>query len=103
MADDPATRTKVAEHRSANGAWRMEFLTPTDRLAPYVQRFNAYAERDTGFARRREPPNGLATVVFNLGEELRVEHPVDTRTAYHAGGAFCTGLSMRERNSNSRT
>ena len=100
---DLASRSRIVAHESAQGSWRMEFLTPSENLAPFVQRFNAYAERDTGFSRRREPPSGLATLVFNLGEELRVEHPVDTRTAYHAGGAFCTNLSMRERNSNSRT
>ena len=93
MADDPATRTRVVEHRSAQGAWRMEFLAPTDRLAPYVQRFNAYAEDDTGFARRREAPNGLATLVFNLGPDLRVEHPARTLTTFRAGAAFYTGLS----------
>jgi AraC-like DNA-binding protein len=35
----------------------------------------------------------LATLVFNLGEELRVEHPAETRSAFAAGGAFYTGLS----------
>lgn len=71
----------------------MEFLAPTGRLAPFVRRFNAYAEHDTGFARRRELPSGLATLVFNLGDDLRVEHPLGNRTIYRAGGAFYTGLS----------
>jgi AraC-like DNA-binding protein len=71
----------------------MEFLAPTPRLAPYVRQFNAYAERDTGFARRRETPSGLATIVFNLGEELRVEHPVDEIAAFRAGKGFYSGLS----------
>src|SRR2546429_6742707 len=30
-------------------------------MAPFVRRFNAYAERDTAFVRRRELPSGLAT------------------------------------------
>ena len=90
---DQASRTRIVEHCSAQGSWRMEFLTPSERLAPFVDRFNAYSERDTGFARRREPPSGLATLVFNLGQELRVEHPVRTLTAYRAGAAFYTGLS----------
>jgi AraC-like DNA-binding protein len=71
----------------------MEFLAPGERLAPFVQRFAAYEERDTGFARRRETPSGLATLVFNLGPELRVEYPAATQTAYRAGGAFYSGLS----------
>lgn len=71
----------------------MEFLAPTDRLAPFVRRFNAYAERDTGFARRRELPSCLATLVFNLGYDLRVEHPLGNRTTFSAGAAFYTGLS----------
>jgi AraC-like DNA-binding protein len=90
---DLASRTRIIAHESAQGSWRMAFLAPAENLTPFVQRFNAYAERDTGFVRRREPPSGLATLVFNLGEELRVEHPADTRTAYRAGGAFYTGLS----------
>ena len=90
---DLASRSRIVAHESAQGSWRMAFLAPAENLTPFVQRFNAYAERDTGFARRREPPSGLATLVFNLGEELRVEHPADRLTAYRAGGAFYTGLS----------
>jgi AraC-like DNA-binding protein len=71
----------------------MAFLAPSENLAPYVTRFNAYRERDTAFTRRSEPPSGLATLVFNLGEELRVEHPIQTHHAYGAGGAFYTGVS----------
>lgn len=71
----------------------MEFLAPADRLAPFVRRFNAYAEHETGFVRRREPPSGLATLIFNFGQELRVEHPPATRTAFAAGTAFYAGLS----------
>jgi len=71
----------------------MQFLVPTERLAPFVRRFNAYAEHDTSFTRRRELPSGLATLVFNLGQELRVEHPINTRTVYGPGAAFYSGLS----------
>jgi AraC-like DNA-binding protein len=91
--DERAARTAVAEHASQLGSWRMEFLAPTERLAPFVRRFNAYSERDTGFARRRELPSPLATMVFNLGRDLGVEHPSGTRTTYRAGAAFYTGLS----------
>ncbi|HLJ71840.1 MAG TPA: AraC family transcriptional regulator [Roseiarcus sp.] len=71
----------------------MAFLEPDVRFAPYVARLNVYRERDTAFTRRAEPPSGLATLVFNLGAELRVEHPVKTFNAYGAGGAFYTGIS----------
>jgi AraC-like DNA-binding protein len=91
--DEPTSRAAVAEHASQLGAWRMEFLAPTERLAPFVRRFNAYAERDTGFVRRRELPSCLATLVFNLGCDLRVEHPLTIRTTYRAGTAFYSGLS----------
>jgi AraC-like DNA-binding protein len=91
--DERAARTRVAEHASRLGSWRMEFLAPTERLAPFIRRFNAYVERDTGFARRRELPSPLATMVFNLGRDLCVEHPSGTRTTYRAGAAFYTGLS----------
>ena len=83
----------VVEHASEQGSWRMDFLAPVDPIVPFVRRFNAYAEHETGFARRRELPSGLATLVFNLGQELRVEHPPGTRTAYPAGTAFFAGVS----------
>jgi AraC-like DNA-binding protein len=88
-----ASRTTIVAHLSAQGAWRMAFRSPSERLSPFVQRFNAYEERETGFIRRREPPSGLATLVFNLGAELRVEHPAATVASYRAGGAFYSGLS----------
>jgi AraC-like DNA-binding protein len=92
--DEQTSRIIYAEHDSPDlGAWRMAFMTPKQRLAPYVARFNAYRERDTGFVRRRETPSGLATLVFNLGDELRIEHPARTLTAYRAGAAFYSGLS----------
>ena len=91
--ENRSPRITVVEHASEQGAWRMEFLAPTDWLVPFVRQFNAYAEHDTGFVRRREPPSGLATLVFNIGRELRVEHPANTHTAYPAGTAFYTGLS----------
>jgi AraC-like DNA-binding protein len=91
--DEQASRTAVAEHASPLGSWRMELLAPTRSLAPFVRRFNAYFERDTGFARRRELPSRLATLVFNLGHDLRVEHPLGTRTTFRAGAAFYSGLS----------
>jgi hypothetical protein len=36
-------------------------------MAPLVRQFNAYAERDTQFVRRRELPTGAAVLGFNLG------------------------------------
>src|SRR3984893_6248194 len=91
--ENRSPRVTVVEHASEQGAWRMEFLAPTDLLVPFVRRFSAYAEHDTGFVRRRELPSGLATLVFNLGQELRVEHPPRIRTAYPAGSAFFAGVS----------
>ncbi len=94
MTAEPfSSRLSRIDHASEHGAWRMAFLQPSAALAPYIARFTAYRERDTAFTRRAEPPSGLATLVFNLGEELRVEHPVATFNAYGAGGAFYTGIS----------
>jgi AraC-like DNA-binding protein len=95
IAEDFEKRLSHAAHESERGAWRMAFLKPTERLAPFVTRFNAYREHDTAFTRRCEPPTGSATLVFNLGEELRVEHPTEGPSAYRAGGAFYTGVSTR--------
>jgi AraC-like DNA-binding protein len=86
-------RITVVEHASEQGCWRIDCLAPADRLVPFVRRFNSYAEHETGFVRRRELPSALATLVFNLGQELRVEHPVGTRATYPAGTAFFTGVS----------
>jgi AraC-like DNA-binding protein len=86
-------RIAVVEHASEQGCWRIDCLAPADRLVPFVRRFNAYAENETGFVRRRELPSGLATLVFNLDQELRIEHPPGTRTAFPAGTAFFAGLS----------
>jgi AraC-like DNA-binding protein len=88
-----APRITVVEHASEQGFWRIDCLAPADRLVPFVRRFNAYAEHETGFVRRRELPSGLATLVFNLGQELRVEHPAGIRTAYPTGTAFLAGVS----------
>ncbi len=87
-----APRITAVEHASERGSWRIAFLAPADALAPFVRRFNAYTEYGTQFTRRREPPSGLATLVFNLGRELRVEHPAATRTAFAAGRGFLAGL-----------
>jgi AraC-like DNA-binding protein len=91
--DEVESRVLRVEHASEQGAWRMAFLAPDARLAPFVTRFNVYRERDTAFTRRAEPPSGLATLVFNLGAELRVEHPAKTCHIFGAGGAFYTGVS----------
>src|SRR5262249_37929102 len=54
----------------------------------------AYDERGTSFRRRRELPDGSAVLIFNLGAELRVEHPRDTRRAFGEGHAFYSGASV---------
>jgi len=86
------SRHTVSRHASRRGEWRMEFLAPSSRLAPFVRLFDAYAESGTGRLRRREMPSGLATLVFNLGAELRVEYPLETHRRYGAGTGFYTGL-----------
>jgi hypothetical protein len=62
-----------------------------------VRQFNAYAERDTQFVRRRELPTGAAVLWFNLGPELRVEHPLNTQTAFAEGTGFYSGPSAGTR------
>ena len=46
----------------------MEFLAPNEHLAPFVRRFNADAEHDASFTRRRELFSGLVTPVFDLAQ-----------------------------------
>src|SRR5271155_982251 len=90
-APDPRIRT--VEHDSTNGSWRMQFMRPAPNIAADVDRFCVYSECHTEFVRRREPPAGLATLLFNLGPELRVELADGSRGTYGAGDAFFSGLS----------
>lgn len=92
---DRTGRTRIVEHSSEHGSWQMALLVPEPWLAPFVRRFNAYSEQGTGFARRREAPSGLATLVFNLGAELRVEYPADTCRAFSGGTGFFAGLHSK--------
>lgn len=86
-----SSRIRVAEHASEEGSWRLAFLAPTRRMAPFVRQFNAYAEHDTRFARRRELPTGAATLIFNLGRELRIEQPSGARTSFGSGDGLYSG------------
>jgi AraC-like DNA-binding protein len=88
-----ASRIRVAAHASEQGSWRMAFLAPAAPMAPLVRQINAYAEHDTQFARRHELPTGTAVLVFNLGPELRVEHPADTKARFAGGSGFYAGPS----------
>jgi AraC-like DNA-binding protein len=86
-------RLRVSQHDSDAGSWRVASLEPGGSLARYVGSFYAYDERGTSFRRRRELPDGSAVLIFNLGAELRVEHPRDTRRAFGAGQGFFSGAS----------
>jgi hypothetical protein len=84
---------RISEHVSESGRWRIASLAPNGRLAANVDAFHAYHEQDTMFRRRRELPDGSAVLIFNLGKELRVEHPAGTLRAFGAGRAFFGGAS----------
>ena len=86
-------RLRVSRHDSDAGSWRVACLEPGGSLASYVRAFYAYDERGTSFRRRRELPDGSAVLIFNLGGELRVEHPRDTRRTFGEGQGFYTGAS----------
>ena len=86
-------RVSIASHASTEEIWRIASLSLERRLAPFVRRLHAYGERQTRFTRRRELPNGLATLVLNLGAELRIEHPLKVRAAFSAGTGFYSGPS----------
>lgn len=86
-------RLRVSQHDLDAGSWRIASLEPEGPLAPYVGAFYAYDERGAPFHRRRELPDGFAVLVFNLGSELRVEHPRETQRAFGAGQGFYSGAS----------
>ena len=77
----------------AEGAMTMESVRPAGSLAPLVARICSYGESASRVASRRELPSGCADLIFNLGQDLRIEHPVDVETTFGAGEAFYTGLS----------
>jgi AraC-like DNA-binding protein len=82
---------RVSEHASDRGAWRIASLAPSGALAAYVRAFNAYDEQGAAF-RRRELPDGLAVLIVNLGQELRVEQ-AGVVEAFGEGRAFFSGAS----------
>src|SRR5262249_4867586 len=84
---------RVIEHTSETGFWRISSLAPAGSLAPYLSALHAYEERDTAFQRRRELPDGSAVLIFNLGKELRVEHPLGAMRAFGEGQGFYSGAS----------
>ena len=84
---------RVSEHASSNGCWRVSSLAPGVPLASYVNAYHAYDEQDTSFRRRRELPDGSAVLIFNLGKELRVEHPAGTVSAFGEGDGFFSGAA----------
>lgn len=91
----PLARTRIVEHRSDDVSWRMLLRRPEVDLAADVVRLHAYREHGTGHVVRRELPSGLATMVFNLGQNLGVGFPGETPTVFRAGGAFFSGLGTR--------
>jgi AraC-like DNA-binding protein len=83
----------VFDHACETGSWRIASRAPTGALAPYAVAFNAYEERNMFFRRRRELPDGSAVLIFNLGKELRVEHPVGAVRAFGEGEGIYSGAS----------
>jgi len=86
-------RLRLSQHDSDAGSWRVASLESEGALSSYVGAFYAYEERGTSFRRRRELPDGSAVLIFNLGRELRVEHPRDMRRAFGEGQGFYSGAS----------
>jgi len=86
-------RPTIVEHASDIGAWRISRLAPSPALAPFVGALFAYEDRATSFQRRRELPDGQATLIFNLGEPLRVELRPGETSAFRAGRSFYNGAS----------
>jgi AraC-like DNA-binding protein len=84
---------RVSEHASESGSWRISSLAPSGLAALHVSAFHAYEERGTAFRRRRELPDGSAVMIFNLGTELRVEHPLGALRAFGEGQGFFSGAS----------
>jgi AraC-like DNA-binding protein len=87
------SRIRTVNHESAKGSWRMQFMRPAPSAASLIDRFCVYSECNTDFVRRREPPAGLATLVFNLGPALRVQLPDGSGAIYEAADAFYCGMS----------
>lgn len=61
-------------------------------LAAYVNHYQGYVERHTGFQRRREYPRPSSSIIINLGAPLRVANPITGEQDDHAK-SFIAGLS----------
>src|SRR5271156_3995510 len=92
-----ASRIRTVKHESAKGSWRMQFMRPAPSAASLVDRFCVYSECNNEFVRRREPPAGLATIVFNLGPQLRVQLPDRSGGSARRATLFTLGLANPSR------
>jgi AraC-like DNA-binding protein len=90
-----ADRIRTVDHRHAPDSWRMDSLTPSERLAPFMRRATAYTVQGAGPSRQRELPNGSAVLVFNLGSELRVEDTTGKLHRFPQPTVFYSGPSDR--------
>src|SRR4029077_20419166 len=86
-------RITPSEHDSEAGSWRFARFEPEGALASHIGAFYAYDECGTAFRRRRELPDGSAVLVFHLGGNLRVEHPIGARREFREGQGFYSGAS----------
>jgi AraC-like DNA-binding protein len=91
--DQPVDGLSISEHQSEAGCWRAASLSPRESVAPFVNAFHAYEERGTAIRRRRELPDGYAVLIFNLGNELRVEPSRSARRSFGEGQSFFSGAS----------
>ncbi len=94
MMDRDETLT-ISQHAGEFGAWRIARLAPRSSLAPFVGSLFAYEDHATSFKRRRELPDGQATLIFNLGADLGVELRPDAKSVFSAGRSFYSGASER--------
>ena len=85
---------RVSEHASERGSWRISSLAPSGLAALHVSAFHAYEERGTRrFAADASCRTALRCLIFNLGRELRVEHPLGALHAFGKGQDFFSGAS----------
>ena len=81
----------ISQHAGEFGAWRVARLAPPSSLAPFVGSLFAYEDHATSFQRRRELPDGQATLIFNLGADLGVELRPGAKSVFRAGQSFYSG------------